>query len=73
MLGIAPSRCVGVGDAENDLDLLGLCGLPVAVANALPVVKQAAKLVTRGECGEGITELADYLLRVHPLPPVPEA
>lgn len=72
-LGIAPCRCVGVGDAENDLDLLALCGLPVAVANALPVIKQAAKLVTRGECGEGVAELAEYLLHEHLLPPVPEA
>lgn len=72
-LGIAPCRCVGGGDAENDLDLLALCGLPVAVAHALPAVKWASTLVMQGECGEGVAELAEYLLHEHPLPPVPEA
>lgn len=70
-LGVAPADCVGVGDAENDLDLLAPCGLPVAVANALPAVKRAAALVTRGECGEGAAELVERLLR--PSRPVPEA
>jgi len=33
-LSLSPLNCIGVGDAENDL--------PVAVANALPAVKQRA-------------------------------
>ena len=74
-LGVPASDCVGVGDAENDLDLLALCGLAAAVGNALPAVKRAAALVTRGECGEGVAELVEHLLRPHPHPgrPVPEA
>lgn len=71
-LAVAPANCVGAGDAENDLDLLALCGLPVAVANALPAVKQAATLVTKGERGAGIVELVEHLLDQHPRPPVPE-
>jgi HAD superfamily hydrolase (TIGR01484 family) len=61
-LGIAPIRCVGVGDAENDLELLALCGLSVAVGNALPAVKQVANLVTAAERGEGVAELVLHLL-----------
>ena len=38
-LGLSPLNCIGVGDAENDLAFLDVCGLPVAVANALPSVK----------------------------------
>lgn len=72
-LGVAPAGCVGVGDAENDLDLLALCGLSVAVANALAAVKQAAALVTRGERGAGVTELIERLLHEQPRPPVLEA
>lgn len=72
-LGVLPADCVGVGDAENDLDLLALCGLPVAVANALPAVKLAAALVTRRARGAGVVELVEHLLRAHPRPPVPEA
>lgn len=61
-LRVPPARCVAVGDAENDLDLFALCGLPVAVANASPALKQAAALVTRGESGAGVVELIEHLL-----------
>jgi hydroxymethylpyrimidine pyrophosphatase-like HAD family hydrolase len=61
-VGVPPARCVAVGDAENDLELLALCGLSVAVANALPAVKQAASLVMDSERGEGVAELVRYLL-----------
>lgn len=72
-LDVAWASCVGLGDAENDLDLLAACGLPVAVANALPAVKRAAALVLRAERGAGIAELAERLLHGHPHAPVPEA
>jgi hydroxymethylpyrimidine pyrophosphatase-like HAD family hydrolase len=67
-LGIPPASCVGVGDAENDLDLLALCGLSVAVGNALPAVKQVASLVLASEGAEGVTELARWLLQPAPAP-----
>jgi hydroxymethylpyrimidine pyrophosphatase-like HAD family hydrolase len=53
---------VAVGDAENDLALLAASGYAVAVANALPSVKRAADLVTRGARGAGFVELAEALL-----------
>jgi hypothetical protein len=56
-LNLNPSEVIGVGDAENDLDLLQYCGLGVAVANALPEVKQQADWVTEAERGIGIQEL----------------
>ena len=61
-LDLSPLNCVGVGDAENDLAFLDLCGLPVAVANALPSVKERASLVTNGVRGEGVAELVDRIL-----------
>ena len=61
-LGVRPERTVAVGDAENDLDFLGCCGLSVAVANALPEVRDRADLVTRGARGAGVVELIDSLL-----------
>lgn len=81
-LGIAPDRVVGVGDAENDHAFLRLCGVSVAVANALEAVKAAADLVTTGARGAGVTELIDRLLaddlagfhprlaKHHPAPPL---
>jgi hydroxymethylpyrimidine pyrophosphatase-like HAD family hydrolase len=61
-LGIPHDRVVGVGDAENDHAFLHLCGLSVAVANALPAVKATADVVTTGARGAGVVELIDRLL-----------
>jgi hydroxymethylpyrimidine pyrophosphatase-like HAD family hydrolase len=61
-LGVTAGQTVGVGDAENDHAFLRLCGVSVAVANALPAVKAAADLVTAGARGAGVTELIDRLL-----------
>jgi hydroxymethylpyrimidine pyrophosphatase-like HAD family hydrolase len=61
-LGLSPLNCVGVGDAENDLAFLDVCGLSVAVANALPSVKERAAFVTTGTQGAGVAELIDQLL-----------
>ncbi len=61
-LALQPEQVIGVGDAENDHAFLTLCGLSVAVANALPAVKDTADLVTRGARGAGVMELIDRLL-----------
>ena len=60
--GVSPRAVIGVGDAENDHAFLELCGLPVAVANALPALKEKAALVTRSSAGAGVTELIDSML-----------
>lgn len=46
LFGIDPRRTVGVGDYNNDIELLRLSGLGVAVANARPEVKAVADYVT---------------------------
>ena len=61
-LGLSPLNCIGIGDAENDLAFLDVCGLPVAVANALPSVKERAAFVTAGTRGAGVAELIYQLL-----------
>jgi hypothetical protein len=61
-MGLSPHNAVGVGDAENDHALLALCECGVAVANALPTLKEAADFVTTGARGAGVTELIDALL-----------
>ena len=53
---------VGVGDAENDHAFLSFCECSVAVANALPTLKDRCDLVTDGPHGEGVTELIDKLV-----------
>jgi len=61
-LELSALNCVGVGDAENDLPFLEVCGLGVAVANALPSVKERVALVTEGVRGAGVAELVDRIL-----------
>ena len=61
-LQISADRTVGVGDAENDQAFLRMCGLAVAVDNALPIVKEAADVVTAGARGDGVIELIARLL-----------
>ena len=61
-LAIPADGVVGVGDAENDHAFLDYCGCAVAVANALPALKQRSDLVTAGDHGCGVVELIDRLL-----------
>ena len=61
-LGLTPHNVVGIGDAENDHAFLRLCECSVAVANALPLVKQGADMVTIGDHGAGVVELVDALV-----------
>jgi len=61
-LGLSPHNCVGVGDAENDHALIRLCECGVAVANALPLVRERADWVTPSRNGEGVVELIDKLI-----------
>jgi HAD superfamily hydrolase (TIGR01484 family) len=62
-LGLSPHNVVGIGDAENDHAFLNLCECGVAVANALPAVKETADFVTRGDHGRGVAELIDELVK----------
>ncbi len=61
-LGLSPHNCVGVGDAENDHALIRRCECGVAVANALPLVRERADWVTPSRNGEGVVELIDKLI-----------
>ena len=61
-LKLAAHNVVGVGDAENDHSFLSLCGYSVAVANALPSLKEQADYSTKADHGEGVTELIEQLL-----------
>jgi hydroxymethylpyrimidine pyrophosphatase-like HAD family hydrolase len=61
-LHLQPTEVIGVGDAENDFVFLRICGYSVAVANALPELKQQVQLVTQGRNGAGVEELIQKLL-----------
>ena len=60
--GVSADEVIGVGDAENDHAFLEYCGVGVAVANALPMLKERADFVTKGARGDGVAELIDLIL-----------
>ncbi|MBV8888552.1 MAG: HAD hydrolase family protein [Alphaproteobacteria bacterium] len=62
-LKLSPLNVVGIGDAENDHAFLQSCGCAVAVANALPMLKKDAELVTAESRGAGVAELIERLLK----------
>ena len=61
-LRLSRHKVVAVGDAENDHALLRYCGCGAAVANALPSLKEHARIVTEHSHGEGVAELIDRLI-----------
>lgn len=61
-LRLSPRNAVAMGDAENDYSLLALAECAVAVNNALPMLKEHADLVTKGEDGDGVSEVIERLI-----------
>lgn len=62
-LGIALDDCAFVGDDIPDLALMRRVGLPVAVANAVPEVRDICAVTTRASGGHGaVREICDMVL-----------
>ena len=61
-MDISPHNVVGIGDAENDHAFLRLCEMSVAVANALPAVKDTADFITTGDHSQGVCQLIEGLI-----------
>jgi N-acylneuraminate cytidylyltransferase len=63
MQGIDPDRAAYLGNDVNDLGPMGLVGWPVAVADAHPAVRQAARVVLAHSGGDGaVRELCDLVV-----------
>lgn len=63
-LGIAPAETLAIGDHLNDISMLTMAGLGVAMGNALPEVKAAASAVVAGHAEDGVAEaLERWVLR----------
>ena len=50
-LGIDIKDTISFGDSENDLEMMKGTGVSVAMANAMPVIKNAATYITK-DCDE---------------------
>jgi HAD superfamily hydrolase (TIGR01484 family) len=62
-LELSPRNMVGIGDAENDHAFLSICECAVAVADAVPALRERADYVTRGMASRGTVEfIEEHLL-----------
>jgi len=53
---LLPSEILAIGDSENDIEMLEVAGVGVAVANAPEPIRSAADRVTREGYGDGFVE-----------------
>ena len=62
-LELSPHNMVGIGDAENDHAFLSMCECAVAVADAVPALRERADYVTRQTAARGTVEfIEEHLL-----------
>jgi Cof subfamily protein (haloacid dehalogenase superfamily) len=62
-MGIDPAVVMAVGDGENDLELLRMAGLGVAMGNAGDAVKAAADVVVGSNEDAGVAEAVERFVR----------
>ena len=55
-VGLDVSRCMAIGDGENDLPLFQACGMSVAMGNAVDAVKAAATVETASNDEGGVAD-----------------
>ena len=64
-MGIAPQHVLACGDGENDIEMLQLAGIGVAMGNADEAVKAAADFVSKPYDEDGVAHaLANFLPQV---------
>lgn len=61
MLGIDSKRTVGVGDNENDISLVKLAGVGVAVSNAIKEVRDVADYITVNNDNHALAVIIDSI------------
>ena len=61
-LGIALENVMAIGDAENDIEMLKMVGLGVAVGNAAEAVKAAAMEVVASNNNNGVAEALEKFI-----------
>ncbi len=67
-LDVPPAAVLAVGDGENDLAMIRFAGHGVAVANAAPALRAAARHVTAAPYGDGVAEAVERFAGVPSAP-----
>lgn len=63
-LAIKASEVMTLGDEENDLPMIEYAGLGVAMANAVPLIKEAADVITDSNEADGVAKAVErYVLK----------
>ncbi|HIX10832.1 MAG TPA: HAD hydrolase family protein, partial [Candidatus Agathobaculum pullistercoris] len=62
-LGIGMDEVMAIGDSDNDLTMLRMAGLGVAMANAAPHIRDAADVCTGSNAEDGVAQAVErYIL-----------
>jgi hypothetical protein len=72
-LRIGADQVMAIGDAENDLDMIQMVGLGIAVENAQPKVKEAAKVTVASNDADGVAEAIERFVLAQAQPSTPPA
>ena len=60
--GIEPHEIAAVGDDTNDAEMIAQAGLGIAMGNAVPEARDAARVIVRGNGESGVVEAIERVL-----------
>ncbi|MCL1935769.1 MAG: Cof-type HAD-IIB family hydrolase [Defluviitaleaceae bacterium] len=65
-IGISLDDVVTFGDSFNDIEMIKLAGLGVAIENAVEELKECANYITKSDCNNSaLEELVDYVIELN--------
>lgn len=65
-MGVEPARVMAIGDGENDIEMIEMVGLGVAMANAHPRVKAVADVETADNTSSGVAQAIERFVLSSP-------
>ena len=61
-MNLTKDEVMAIGDHTNDIEIVSMVGLGVAVGNATPKLKEVADYVAKGEVEDGVIEAINKFL-----------